>query len=48
MSELKEQEFFESWLQNIDIDLGENIPYRRICRDFGLGGRNTGGNKEFH
>ena len=35
--ELKKQEFFEDWLQNIDIDVGENITYPEICRDFGLG-----------
>ena len=34
--ELKKQEIFEDWLQNIDIDLGENIPYPGICRGFGL------------
>ena len=35
--ELKKQEFLEDWLQNIDIDVGENIAYPEICRDFGLG-----------
>ena len=34
--ELKKNEFFKDWLQNIDIDLGENIPYPGICRSFGL------------
>ena len=34
--ELKKQEFFEDWLQNIDIDLGENIPYPGIRCGFGL------------
>ena len=31
--ELKIREFFGDWLQNIDIDLGENIP----SPGFGLG-----------
>ena len=35
--ELKKQEFFEDWLENIDMDLGENMPYPGIGRDFGLG-----------
>ena len=35
--ELKKEEFFEDWLQNIDIHLGENIPYPGICCGFGLG-----------
>ena len=35
--ELKKQDFFEYWLQNIDIDLGENIPYPGIYCGFGLG-----------
>ena len=35
--ELKKQEFSKDWLQNINIDLGENIPYPGICRGFGLG-----------
>ena len=35
--ELKKQWFFEDWLQNNDIDLGENIPYPGICHGFGLG-----------
>ena len=44
--ELKKEEFFKDWLQNIDIDLGENISYPGICCGFGLG--NARGNKEFH
>ena len=35
--ELKKQEFSKVWLQNINIDLGENIPYPGICRGFELG-----------
>ena len=35
--ELKIREFFGDWLQNIDIDLGENIPYPGIYHGFGLG-----------
>ena len=46
--ELKKQEFFEDWLQNIDIDLGKNIPYQGICRGLGLGQSMRGGNEEFH
>ena len=46
--ELKKQEFFEDWLQNIDIDLGKNIPYQGICRGLGLGQSIRGGNEEFH
>ena len=34
--ELKKQNFFEDWLQNIDIGLGDNIPYPGISRGFGL------------
>ena len=37
MCELKKQEFFEDWVQNIDIDLGVNISYPGICRGFGVG-----------
>ena len=45
--ELRKQEFFEDWLQNIDIDLGENINIPRNLSWFWAGPSTAGGNKEF-
>ena len=28
--ELEKQDFFEDWLQNIDKNLGEDIPYPQV------------------
>ena len=45
--ELRKQEFLEDWLQNIDIDLGENINIPRNLSWFWAGPSTAGGNKEF-
>ena len=51
-SELKKQEFFEDWLQNIDLDFREEHTIPRNLSWFWAGpsntGGNIGGNKEFH
>ena len=46
--ELKKREFFEDWLQNIDIGVAEKHTIPRKLSSFWAGLSNTGGNQEFH
>ena len=46
--ELKKQEFFEDWLQNIDIGVAEKHTIPRKLSSFWAGLSNAGGNQEFH